>query len=86
MVGVLGDMELLDRPEVKPEEMVVGPRVGIDYALLEGADALWRFVVAGNLCISAPKNTLQLASCSTKLLRYQNFKVIFFLEGFLTLV
>ncbi|CAH1425246.1 unnamed protein product [Lactuca virosa] len=47
----LCDLELLDRPEVKLEEMVVGPRVGIDYALLEGADALWRFVVAGKLCI-----------------------------------
>lgn len=68
MVGVLGDLELLDGPEVKVEEMVVGPRVGIDYALPEDVEALWRFAVAGSPWISAPKKTLRPPSSSTKLL------------------
>lgn len=44
---------------MKPESILVGPRVGIDYALPEHVNALWRFAVAGSLWISAPKNTLR---------------------------
>ncbi|KAI3830128.1 hypothetical protein L1987_04262 [Smallanthus sonchifolius] len=51
-----GGLELLDGPDVK--ELVVGPRVGIDYALPEHVGALWRFAIAGSPWISAPKNTL----------------------------
>ncbi|GMH08214.1 hypothetical protein Nepgr_010054 [Nepenthes gracilis] len=51
-----GGLELLDGP--KPQKKLVGPRVGIEYALPEHADALWRFAVAGSHWISAPKNTL----------------------------
>ena len=56
-LSFLGGLELLDGPEVK--EMLVGPRVGIDYALPEHVSALWRFAVAGSPWISAPKNTLR---------------------------
>ncbi|XP_071721057.1 DNA-3-methyladenine glycosylase-like [Rutidosis leptorrhynchoides] len=52
-----GGLELLEGPEVK--EIVVGPRVGIDYALPEHVSALWRFAIAGSPWISAPKNTLR---------------------------
>ncbi|XP_071691120.1 DNA-3-methyladenine glycosylase-like [Rutidosis leptorrhynchoides] len=52
-----GGLEILDGPEVKG--MVVGPRVGIDYALPEHVSALWRFAIAGSPWISAPKNTLR---------------------------
>nr|XP_043609051.1 DNA-3-methyladenine glycosylase [Erigeron canadensis] len=52
-----GGLELLDGPEVK--DIVVGPRVGIDYALPEHVSALWRFAVSGSPWISAPKNTLK---------------------------
>lgn len=55
-VDFLGDLELLDGPDVK--EILVGPRVGIDYALPEHVSALWRFAIAGSPWISAPKNTL----------------------------
>ncbi|KAI7729464.1 hypothetical protein M8C21_020371 [Ambrosia artemisiifolia] len=51
-----GGLELLDGPDVT--EIVVGPRVGIDYALPEHVGALWRFAIAGSPWISAPKNTL----------------------------
>ncbi|XP_050120818.1 DNA-3-methyladenine glycosylase isoform X3 [Malus sylvestris] len=37
-------LEILDGPE--PEKMLVGPRVGIDYASPEHVNALWRFAVA----------------------------------------
>lgn len=40
------------------KDIVVGPRVGIDYALPEHVAALWRFAIAGSPWISAPKNTL----------------------------
>ncbi|OIS97737.1 PREDICTED: DNA-3-methyladenine glycosylase [Nicotiana attenuata] len=52
-----GGLELLDGPE--PDEILVGPRVGIEYALPEHANALWRFAVAGSSWISAPKKTLR---------------------------
>ncbi|KAL1818100.1 hypothetical protein ACET3Z_020674 [Daucus carota] len=52
-----GGLEVLDGPE--PEEILIGPRVGIDYALPEHVNALWRFAIAGTLWISAPKNTLR---------------------------
>ncbi|KAL9240175.1 hypothetical protein vseg_014423 [Gypsophila vaccaria] len=52
-----GGLELLDGP--KPEKILVGPRVGIDYALPEHVNALWRFAIAGSPWISAPKNTLR---------------------------
>ncbi|KAL3633156.1 hypothetical protein CASFOL_026140 [Castilleja foliolosa] len=53
-----GGLELLDGPE--PEKILVGPRVGIEYALPEHVNALWRFAIAGSPWISAPKNTLRL--------------------------
>ncbi|TKY62522.1 DNA-3-methyladenine glycosylase [Spatholobus suberectus] len=52
-----GGLELLDGPE--PESILVGPRVGIQYALPEHVNALWRFAIAGTPWISAPKNTLR---------------------------
>ncbi|KAL8128824.1 hypothetical protein V2J09_017979 [Rumex salicifolius] len=54
----LGGLELLDGP--KPESILVGPRVGIEYALPEHVSAPWRFTIAGTQWISAPKNTLSL--------------------------
>ncbi|XP_022766838.1 DNA-3-methyladenine glycosylase [Durio zibethinus] len=53
-----GGLELLDGPE--PEKILIGPRVGIEYALPEHVNALWRFAIAGTPWISAPKNTLRL--------------------------
>uniref|UniRef100_A0A0D9YZ31 DNA-3-methyladenine glycosylase II n=1 Tax=Oryza glumipatula TaxID=40148 RepID=A0A0D9YZ31_9ORYZ len=47
---------VLDGPE--PENILVGPRVGIEYASPEHVAAPWRFAVAGTPWISAPKNTL----------------------------
>lgn len=52
-----GGLELLDGPE--PEHILVGPRVGIEYALPEHVNALWRFAIAGSSWISAPKKTLR---------------------------
>ncbi|CAM8976908.1 unnamed protein product [Rhodiola kirilowii] len=52
-----GGLELLDGPE--PEKILTGPRVGIDFALPEHVNALWRFAIAGTPWISAPKNTLK---------------------------
>ncbi|KAL9291096.1 DNA-3-methyladenine glycosylase [Arabidopsis thaliana] len=51
-------LELLDGGE-DVEKVMVGPRVGIDYALPEHVNALWRFAVADTPWISAPKNTLK---------------------------
>jgi DNA-3-methyladenine glycosylase len=55
--SVSGGLEVLDGPE--PENVLVGPRVGIDYASSEHVAAPWRFAVAGTAWISAPKNTLR---------------------------
>jgi len=52
-----GGLELLDGPE--PENILVGPRVGIQFALPEHVDALWRFAIADSAWISAPRNTLR---------------------------
>lgn len=52
-----GGVELLDGPE--PENILVGPRVGIQFALPEHVDALWRFAIADSAWISAPRNTLR---------------------------
>ncbi|KAI3471523.1 hypothetical protein Pfo_028173 [Paulownia fortunei] len=52
-----GGLELLEGPE--PDKILVGPRVGIEYALPEHVNALWRFAIAGSPWISAPKNTLR---------------------------
>eukprot|EP00268_Persea_americana_P045589 TRINITY_DN4652_c0_g1_i1.p2 TRINITY_DN4652_c0_g1~~TRINITY_DN4652_c0_g1_i1.p2 ORF type:complete len:112 (+),score=17.00 TRINITY_DN4652_c0_g1_i1:511-846(+) len=52
-----GGLEVLDGPE--PEKVLVGPRVGIEYASPEHVNALWRFAIAGSPWISAPKNTLR---------------------------
>ncbi|XP_051149255.1 DNA-3-methyladenine glycosylase isoform X2 [Andrographis paniculata] len=52
-----GGLELLDGEE--PEDILVGPRVGIAYALPEHVNAPWRFAVAGTPWISAPRNTLR---------------------------
>jgi len=52
-----GGLDVLDGPE--PEAILVGPRVGIDYASPEHVAAPWRFAIAGTPWISAPKNTLR---------------------------
>ena len=57
-----GGLELLDGPAI--EDIVVGPRVGIEYAAREDVEALWRFAIAGSAWISAPRNTLRPASSS----------------------
>lgn len=51
-----GGLEVLDGPD--PDDILVGPRVGIDYASSKDAAALWRFAIAGTPWISAPRNTL----------------------------
>lgn len=53
-----GGLEVLDGGE-DVEKVLVGPRVGIDYALPEHVNALWRFAIANTPWISAPKNTLK---------------------------
>ncbi|KAI9122414.1 hypothetical protein K1719_007103 [Acacia pycnantha] len=52
-----GGLEVLDGP--KPASILVGPRVGIEYASPEHVNALWRFAIAGTPWVSAPKNTLR---------------------------
>ncbi|TVU28754.1 hypothetical protein EJB05_20286, partial [Eragrostis curvula] len=52
-----GGLEVLDGPE--PENILVGPRVGIEYASPEHVAAPWRFAIAGTPWISDPKNTLR---------------------------
>ncbi|KAM7524608.1 hypothetical protein LguiA_014510 [Lonicera macranthoides] len=51
-----GGLELLDGPE--PENILVGPRVGIEYASPEHVSALWRFAIAGTPWVIHPRNTL----------------------------
>lgn len=53
----LGGLEVLDGPE--PENILVGPRVGIEYASPEHVSAPWRFAIAGSPWISSPRNTLR---------------------------
>ncbi|XP_039127096.1 DNA-3-methyladenine glycosylase [Dioscorea cayenensis subsp. rotundata] len=52
-----GGLEVLDGPE--PENILVGPRVGIEYASPEHVSAPWRFAIAGSPWISSPRNTLR---------------------------
>ncbi|ERN11129.1 DNA-3-methyladenine glycosylase [Amborella trichopoda] len=52
-----GGLEVLNGPA--PENILVGPRVGIDYASPEHVSALWRFAIAGTPWISAPRNSLK---------------------------
>ncbi|KAH7843181.1 hypothetical protein Vadar_013612 [Vaccinium darrowii] len=52
-----GGLEILDGP--KPEKILIGPRVGIEYASPEHISALWRFAIADTPWISAPRNTLR---------------------------
>ncbi len=56
-------LQLLPGPEV--EEVLVGPRVGIDYATEEHRQALWRFAVAGTRWVSHPKGLQVLRRKST---------------------
>lgn len=49
-VFVAGGLEALDAPSV--DEILVGPRVGIDYAEPEHRDAPWRLAVAGSPWVS----------------------------------
>lgn len=55
----IGGLEVLDGP--KPEKILVGPRVGINYASPEHITAPWRFAIEGSSWVSSPKNTLKLA-------------------------
>ncbi|XAR70047.1 DNA-3-methyladenine glycosylase II [Bertholletia excelsa] len=52
-----GGLEILDGP--KPEKILIGPRVGIEYASAEHVSALWRFAIADTPWVSAPRNTLR---------------------------
>lgn len=52
-----GGLELLDGP--RPENILIGPRVGIEYASPEDVNALWRFAIAGSPWVSAPRNSLR---------------------------
>eukprot|EP00252_Welwitschia_mirabilis_P000807 TRINITY_DN10787_c0_g1_i1.p1 TRINITY_DN10787_c0_g1~~TRINITY_DN10787_c0_g1_i1.p1 ORF type:complete len:281 (-),score=44.63 TRINITY_DN10787_c0_g1_i1:52-894(-) len=52
-----GGLEMLDGPV--PEKMLVGPRVGINYAAPQDVKALWRFAIAGSAWISTPQKTLK---------------------------
>ncbi|KAL2629106.1 hypothetical protein R1flu_013792 [Riccia fluitans] len=52
-----GGLEILDSP--LPEKILVGPRVGIDYADPKDIAALWRFAVADTPWVSAPSTTLR---------------------------
>ncbi|KAG8072604.1 hypothetical protein GUJ93_ZPchr0006g42996 [Zizania palustris] len=52
-----GGLEVLEGPE--PENILIGPRVGIEYASPEHVAAPWRFAIADTPWISAPKNTLR---------------------------
>ena len=54
-----GGLEL--RRGQPPDRVLVGPRVGVDYAEPAHRDALWRFAVSGTKWITAPK-TLRAAS------------------------
>ncbi|MQM00245.1 hypothetical protein Taro_032975 [Colocasia esculenta] len=54
---ISGGLELLDGPA--PEKVLVGPRIGIEYASPEHAAAPWRFAIADSPWISSPKNTLR---------------------------
>ncbi|CAM6128020.1 unnamed protein product [Calypogeia fissa] len=53
-----GGLEILDAP--LPSNILVGPRVGIDYAEPKDVAALWRFAIADNPWVSAPRATLGL--------------------------
>lgn len=55
---VSGGLEVLDGAE--PEQIVVGPRVGIAYALPHDVNAPWRFAIADSPWISSPRKTLVL--------------------------
>ncbi|KAG6546606.1 hypothetical protein Mapa_011795 [Marchantia paleacea] len=52
-----GGLEILDAP--KAEKILVGPRVGIDYAEPHDVAALWRFALADTPWVSAPRSTLR---------------------------
>ncbi|BBN17198.1 DNA-3-methyladenine glycosylase [Marchantia polymorpha subsp. ruderalis] len=52
-----GGLEILDAP--KAEKVLVGPRVGIDYAEPRDVAALWRFALADTPWVSAPRSTLR---------------------------
>lgn len=49
-----GGLEL--REGVAPEKILVGPRVGIDYAAPRDRDALWRYAVAGTKWVTEPES------------------------------
>ncbi|KAK1278211.1 DNA-3-methyladenine glycosylase [Acorus gramineus] len=51
-----GGLEVLYGPE--PDQMLIGPRVGINYASPEHVTAPWRFAISDSPWISAPKSTL----------------------------
>lgn len=52
-----GGLELLDGPPPS-KGLLVGPRVGIDYASERDREALWRFAAAGTKWVSAPLKRL----------------------------
>ncbi|KAG9459835.1 hypothetical protein H6P81_004343 [Aristolochia fimbriata] len=63
-----GGLEILDGPE--PEEILVGPRVGIEYASPEDVKALWRFAVA----VAIPDQTSKIASSTLSKLSRISFR------------
>lgn len=57
LLSASGGLELRDGP--RPENILIGPRVGIEFALPEDVNALWRFAIAGSPWVSAPRNSLR---------------------------
>jgi len=52
-----GGVELLDGPP--PQQVLVGPRVGIDYATPSDCRRPWRFALAGSRWVSRPRAGLR---------------------------
>ncbi len=57
-----GGLEL--RGGEAPEQVLAGPRVGIDYAEPEHRDAPWRLAAGGTRWVSAPRKTLSSTAAS----------------------
>jgi DNA-3-methyladenine glycosylase len=67
-----GGLELLDAPPVR--KVLVGPRVGVDYADPEHRDAPWRLAVADSLWVSQPRGLKPMIGSSARFLTEQRIK------------
>jgi DNA-3-methyladenine glycosylase len=56
---VPGELEVREGPE--PEQVLVGPRVGVDYARPQDRDAPYRFADAGSRALSHPRTLVPLS-------------------------